>query len=78
MRGLGLIGLVLALAIVALMAKKQFAGAAAPVVSTGGDATTPATTPATVRDQARQVQDQYKQALDAAMQQSQRKMPDDE
>jgi ADP-ribosylglycohydrolase len=74
MRGLGLIGLVVALAIVALVAKKQFAGAAAPAVSTGGDATTPAT----VRDQARQVQDQYKQALDAAMQQSQRKMPDDE
>jgi type II secretory pathway pseudopilin PulG len=70
MRGLGLIGLVVALAIVALVAKKQFAGVAAPVVSPGGDAT--------VRDQARQVQDQYKQALDAAMQQSQRKMPDDE
>ncbi|WP_398494198.1 hypothetical protein [Variovorax sp.] len=70
MRGLGLIGLVVALAIVALVAKKQFAGAAAPVVSTGGDAT--------VRDQARQVQEQYKQALDAAMQQSKRKMPDDE
>lgn len=72
MRGLGLIGLVIALAIVALVAKKQFAGTAAPVSADGS------TTQAPVRDQARQVQDQYRQALDAAMRQSQRKMPDDE
>jgi len=72
MRGLGLIGLVIALAIVALVAKKQFTGTAVPVSADGS------TAPAAVRDQARQVQDQYKQALDAAMQQSQRKMPDDE
>jgi hypothetical protein len=80
MRGLGLIGLLIALVIVGLMAKKQFATVATPVVlpSVPGAAAPPAdATAGTVRDQGKQVQDQYKKALDAAMQQSQRQMPDD-
>lgn len=56
MRALGLIGLVLALAIVGLLARKQM----------GGVAGAPA---ADARTQSQQVQEQFKQSLDAAMQQ---------
>ncbi|MGJ7499558.1 hypothetical protein ACSFBF_04275 [Variovorax sp. ZT5P49] len=77
MRAFGLIGLVLALVIVGLVAKKQMTsmasstrpavpGVAAPVA---GEA------PANVRDQAQQVQQQVKEALDAAA--KARQMPDD-
>jgi len=61
MRGLGLIGLVLALAIVGLLARKQLGGATAPVVS-GAPAT------GDVRAQSQQIQQQFKQSLDQAMQ----------
>jgi len=80
MRGLGLIGLRIALLIVGLLAKKQFTTVAAPVALPGvpGVATAPPDAPAGhVRDQSKQVQEQYKKALDAAMQQPQRQMPDD-
>ena len=80
MRGLGLIGLLIALAIVALVAKKQFTSVAAPVAlpSVPGVSVPPPDAPAgNVRDQSKQVQEQYKKALDAAMQQPQRQMPDD-
>ena len=69
MRALGLIGLVLALAVVGLVAKKQMAGVASPaepVVSAGGEAQPP---------QAQQVLQQVKDALDAAA--KTRQMPDD-
>jgi hypothetical protein len=61
MRGLGLIGLVLALAIVGLLARKQLGGGGAPVVS-GAPAT------GDVRAQSQQIQQQFKQSLDQAMQ----------
>lgn len=78
MRGLGLIGLVLALLVVGLVAKKQMGSVAAPVVpvvpvtpgvATGGP---PA---GNAHDQAQRVQQQVKDALDAAART--RQMPDD-
>ena len=70
MRVFGLLGLVLALLIVGLLVKKQIGGVAAPPLS-GGNA--PA---ASVRDQSQQIQQQFKQSLDAAVQ-APRPMPDE-
>ena len=68
MRVIGLIGLILALAIVGLLVKKQLGGMAAPTLSTGPAATGSA--PAgDARAQSQQIQQQFKQSLDAAMQQ---------
>ena len=67
MRVMGLLGLVLALVIVGLLVKKQMAATRAPL---------PSLAPAAVRAQSQQVQQQVKEAMDAAMQQ-QRAMPDD-
>ncbi len=77
MRVFGLLGLVLALAIVGLIAKKQLTTAAAPALPSvpGATAPAPGEAPADVRTQAQQVQKQVKEALDAAAQA--RKMPDD-
>lgn len=78
MRIFGLLGLVAALVIVGLLAKQQLGATRAsmpappPAASTGADAP-----PATVRDQSRQIQQQYKEALDAAMKAQPRDVPDD-
>ena len=71
MRVMGLLGLVLALVIVGLLVKKQMAATRAPLPSLAPAASAPAT----VRAQSQQVQQQVKEAMDAAMQQ--RAMPDD-
>ena len=64
----GVLGLLLVLAIVGLLAKKQL-GTASP--------TLPQTTPgATVQQQSQQVQQQVKESVEAAMQQA-RPVPDD-
>ncbi len=63
MRVLGLLGLVLALLIVGLLVRKQMSGSIAPSPLPGNAA--PA---ASVRDQRQQIQQQFKQSLDAAMQ----------
>lgn len=63
-RALGLVGLVLALAIVGMLVKKQLGSVAAPPALpavSGAAPVAPASNP-------RQVQDQFKQSLDAAMQ----------
>ena len=78
MRGVfGMVGLVVALAIVGVLAKKQLAStqAVVPSLQVPGAAPVPAPT-GTVREQSQQVQQQYKQALEAAMQQA-RPLPDD-
>jgi len=77
MRMFGLLSLVLALVIVGMLAKKQLATAAAPVLPAvpGAAAPAPGEAPADVRTQARQMEKQVKDALDAAAQA--RKMPDD-
>ena len=82
MRGVfGLVGLVVVLAIVGLLAKKQLAAVRAPLpavpgaVVSGAGASSPA--PAgDVRAQSQQIQQQYKQQLESAMQQV-RPQPDD-
>ena len=80
---LGIISLLLALAIVGLLAKKQLSGtrSAVPVLQLqpAADAMPgvgPAS-PATVRAQSQQVQQQVKQTVDGLMQQA-RPLPDDE
>lgn len=74
MRVVGLIGLVLALLVVGVLAKKQMGSAVAPVLPSGAQTTTEA--PAgDVRAQSRQIQEQFKQSLDAAQQR--RPVPDD-
>ncbi|MCR6476068.1 hypothetical protein NU688_07865 [Variovorax sp. ZS18.2.2] len=77
MRVFGLLGLVLALVIVGLIAKKQLTTAVAPVLPSvaGAAAPAPGAAPVDVRTQSQQVQQQVKDALDAAAQA--RKMPDD-
>jgi len=72
MRIAGLIGLVLALAIVGLLVKKQLSS----VVAAPAGAPAGAAQPADARAQSQQIQQQYKQSLDAAMQQR-RPVPDD-
>jgi len=74
MRMFGLIGLVLALVIVGLLAKKQMSGIAAPVLP-AGTPTTGNTPAGDARAQSQQIQQQFKQSLDAAMQA--RPVPDD-
>lgn len=76
----GILGLVFALAIVGILAKKQLGAVNAiqvPSVS-GNPADGNAATPnaATVTHQAEQIQQQYKAAAEAALQQT-RPMPDD-
>jgi hypothetical protein len=73
MRIFGLIGLLLALVIVGVLFKKQFTSLAAPNLPPVPGTSAPPS--GTVRDQSQQIQQQYKQAIDAAMQP--RKMPDD-
>ena len=78
MRGVfGMVGLVVALAIVGVLAKKQLAStrSVVPSLQVPGAASVPAPT-GTVREQSQQVQQQYKQALEAAMQQA-RPLPDE-
>ena len=77
MRMFGLLGLVLALVIVGLIAKKQLTTTAAPALPTvpGAASPAPGQAPADAPTQVQQVQTQVNQALDAAAQA--RKMPDD-
>ncbi|MDB5731757.1 MAG: hypothetical protein JWQ03_1652 [Variovorax sp.] len=68
MRMFGLLGLVLALAIVGLLAKRQLNPAVAPALPDLGAPPASATaSPATVQAQGRQLQEQVRQSLDAAM-----------
>ena len=77
MRGIwGLVGLVVTVALVMLLVNKQLtSGTKATVEQLQKSTGVTATEPATVRQQSQQIQQQYKQALDAAMQP--RPMPDD-
>jgi len=78
----GLAGLVLALAVVGVLARKQLSAVRAPVPSLqtaapAGGAPASAAQPATVRDQSQQIQQQVKQQMEGLMQQA-RPIPDDE
>ena len=73
----GIVGLVVALAIVGVLVKKQLAGTHAVVPALQIPGVAPASAPTgTVREQSQQIQQQYKQALESAMQQP-RPMPDE-
>ena len=75
MRGMfGLIGLVIVLALVGVLIKKQMAVTQAPEPALQG---TPAPATGTVRDQSQQIQQQVKEQMDSLMQQA-RPMPDEE
>jgi len=72
MKGLfGLVGLLLALAIVGMVVKKQLDATSQRVPALAPAASGGATAPegATVREQSQQVQQQYKQAVEGLMQQ---------
>ena len=76
----GLMGLIVVLAIVGLLAKKQLAAMRAPVpaLQTATGAAGPASAPTgTVREQSQQMQRQVKQQVEGLMQQA-RPMPEDE
>ncbi len=74
MRGtFGLIGLVIVLALVGLLVKKQMAATKAPVPALQQSAPAPT---GSVREQSQQVQQQVKQQMDSLMQQA-RPMPED-
>ncbi len=80
----GLVGLVVALGIVAVLAKKQLSSVnaiqvpqPAGVSGAATGAAMPAVDPnATVKEQSQQIQQQYKQAVEGALQQA-RPMPED-
>ncbi|MCO5354874.1 hypothetical protein [Acidovorax kalamii] len=74
----GLVGLVVVLAIVGLLAKKQLSVTRAPVpaLQTAPGAAPASAPPATVREQSQQVQQQVKQQMEGLMQQA-RPMPED-
>ncbi len=78
MRILGLLGLVAALVVVGLLVKQQLRSTRAPVVpvlaAPGASAPAPA---GTVREQSRQIQQQYQDALDVAMKAQPRDLPDE-
>lgn len=76
----GLVGLVVVLAIVGLLAKKQLAATRAPMpaLQTATGAVGPASAPTgTVREQSQQMQQQVKQQVESLMQQA-RPMPEDD
>lgn len=75
----GLVGLVVVLAILGLLAKKQLSATRAPVpaLQTAPGADPASAPPVTVRDQSQQIQQQVKQQVEGLMQQA-RPMPDEE
>ena len=78
--GFGLIGLLLALAIVGIVVKKQMAATKVVVpagISAPANGNASASAPGSVREQAQQIEQQYKQQLDAAMQQQQQRLERD-
>ena len=80
MRIFGLLGVLVALLAVGLLVKKQLTAVTAPLpalqapASPGGSAAAPAT--GNAAQQSQQIQQQFKQAVEGAMQQP-RSMPDD-
>ena len=76
----GLVGLVVALAIVAVLAKKQLGATRTPLPSlqlpAASDSAVAPAPAGTVREQSQQVQQQVKQQVEGLMQQA-RPMPDD-
>ncbi len=79
MRGVfGLVGLVVTVAIVGLLVKKQLhtSGVVPTVPAVAGVSTPPPAPGATVQQQSQQIQQQYKQSVENAMQPPPRSEPD--
>lgn len=79
----GVLSLLLVLAVIGLVVKKQLASnqqaipaLTLPAPTSSGAESTPTKPEGTVQEQSQQVQQQYKQAIDAAMQQA-RPVPDE-
>lgn len=79
----GVLSLLLVLMVVGLLVKKQLAAnqqaipaLALPAPASSGTESAPAKPVGTVHEQSQQIQQQYKQAVDAALQQA-RPVPDD-
>jgi multidrug efflux pump subunit AcrB len=73
----GIVSLVVVLVIVGLLAKTQLGGQSSPAAANTTGVNLPVVTPgATPQQQSQQVQAQFKQSLDGALQQA-RPMPDD-
>jgi len=66
--GWGLVGLVVALAIVAVLARKQLATTATPQLAVPAVSGAPTSSPGTAVEQSRSVQDQVKQQVETQMQ----------
>jgi hypothetical protein len=66
--GWGLVGLVVALAIVAVLARKQLATTATPPLAVPAVPGAPASSPGTAVEQSRSVQEQVKQQVEIQMQ----------
>ena len=72
--GFGLVGLLVALAIVGVLVKKQMNAtklSAPPALSTPASG---ASAPQNAREQSQQIQEQFKQQLDSALQQGQQRL----
>lgn len=76
----GILSLLIVVAVIGILAKKQLGGRAADApVASPDEAGTPAVAPgAATLQQGRQVQQQTQQALEAAMQQAQRVAPQEQ
>ena len=73
MRGMSLLGLVIVALVIGLLVKKQTAVSRSPAEAMGVPASAPQ---GNVREQSQQIQQQYKQALEGALNQA-RPEPDD-
>ncbi|QIL80591.1 hypothetical protein G7047_12270 [Diaphorobacter sp. HDW4A] len=72
--GFGLVGLLVALAIVGVLVKKQIGATKVAVPASISAPANGASTPQNVREQSQQMQEQFKQQLDSALQQGQERL----
>lgn len=75
--GIGLVGLLVALALVAVLAKQQLRATRVQVPTAAPSGASAPAGASTVREQSRQVQEQVRQQVETLMQQA-RPMPEDE
>ena len=72
--GFGVVGLLVALAIVGVLAKKQISATKVAVPASVAAPVHGASAPQNVREQSQQLQEQFKQQLDSALQQGQERL----
>jgi predicted lipid-binding transport protein (Tim44 family) len=74
--GFGLVGLLLALLLVAVLVKREMSAMRVTLPPAAQTPAAPGAAPVTVREQSKQIEQQVKQQMDALMQQS-RDVPED-